>query len=107
LPQLPLFACGDHTRLSHSSEINKLRSLILPNVILKIQDLSTRPFFPLKFFNNNLALKLKSNSEEKAYPPNFAETTECRRTKFFSANLGGFGVSQREFFCFFCTDLIF
>jgi hypothetical protein len=43
----------------------------------------------------------KSRQQEKAYPPNFTEITECRRTKAFSANLGVFGVSRREIFCFF------
>jgi hypothetical protein len=38
--------------------------------------------------------------QEKVYPPNFAEITECRR-KIFSANLGVFGASRRKNFCFF------
>jgi hypothetical protein len=45
----------------------------------------------------------RRNKQEKVYPPNFTETTECRR-KFFSANLGVFGVSRRKSFCFFCKD---
>jgi hypothetical protein len=40
----------------------------------------------------------------KNYPPNVTEVTACRRIKFFSANLGVFGVHRREFFCFFCKD---
>jgi hypothetical protein len=35
------------------------------------------------------------------HPTGAAEVTEHRRIKFFSANLGDFGVYQREFFALF------
>jgi len=35
------------------------------------------------------------NQTGKYDPPNFTEVTECRRIKFFLANLGVFGVYRR------------
>jgi len=46
------------------------------------------------------------NPTGKNYPPSFTEVTEYRRIKYFSANLGVFGVYRREIFCFFCTILL-
>jgi hypothetical protein len=51
----------------------------------------------------NFSVKLgafRRQSTEKSSPPNFTEVTECRRIKFFSANLAVFGVSRREFLLF-------
>jgi len=48
-----------------------------------------------------------ATKQEQVYPPNFAETTECRRKKLFrrisaaSAFLGG------KVFVFFCKDFIY
>jgi len=48
-----------------------------------------------------------ATKQAKVYPPNVAETTERRRIKSFSANLGAFGASRRKILCFFCSDFTF